>query len=272
MGVLVGDDEVYIYGNPGSGLSRTLGAVPMPKAQRDYDALELEAVKRFTTALSVHASYTYSRLYGNYSGLANSDEVIARTVGRRSPNVNRSFDGLAQAFDQNLKPTYGNLPTDRPHQLKVQATYTAPFGTTLGLNQYVGSGTPQSTEVNVYPTLPFFPFGRGDMGRSDMLTQTDLTLQHEIKLGGRYGLQLMVNVLNAFDQQASLYKWNRLLRADLPQSTGLTQFTFFDHPFNFNQLLATNAAAVNPLRDPRYGQDFIFQDPRLVRVGARIRF
>jgi outer membrane receptor protein involved in Fe transport len=272
MGVLFGDDEVYIYGNPGSGLSTTLGAVPMPKAKRDYDAIELEGTKRFSTALSVHASYTWSRLYGNYSGLANSDEVIARTVGRRSPNVNRSFDGLAQAFDQNLDPTYGLLPTDRPHQFKIQATYTAPFGTTVGINEYAGSGTPQSTEVNLYPTLPFFPYGRGDMGRTPWLTQTDLTLQHEIKMGSRYSVALMLNVLNLFDEDTELYRWNRLLRADLPQSTGITQFTFFDHPFDFNQVLATNAAAVNPLRDPRYGQGYIFQDPRLVRVGVRLRF
>jgi outer membrane receptor for ferrienterochelin and colicin len=272
MGVLVGDDEVYIYGNPGSGLSTQLGAVPMPKAVRDYDALELELTKRFSSALSVHGSYTFSRLYGNYSGLANSDEVIARVGGRRSPNVNRSFDGLAQAFDQNLDATYGRLPTDRPHQLKVQAAYTAPFGTTLGLNQYIGSGTPQSTEVNLYPTLPFFPFGRGDLGRSDTLTQTDLTVQHEFKLAGRYGLQFMVNILNVFDEDTPTYLWNRLLTADLPQSTALTQFTFFDKPFDFNQVLASNASAVNPLRDPRYGQPFLFQDPRVVRVGARIRF
>jgi hypothetical protein len=105
-----------------------------------------------------------------------------------------------------------------------------------------------------------------------MLTQTDLTLQHEIKLGSRASVQFMVNVLNLFDEEAELYKWNRLLRADLPQSTGITQFTFFDGPFNFDQVLATNAAAVDPLRDPRYGQVYLYQDPRLVRVGARIRF
>ena len=272
MGVLVGDDEIYIYGNPGSGLSTTLGAVAMPKAVRDYDAVELEGTKRFSSALAVHASYTWSRLYGNYSGLANSDEVIARTVGRRSPNVNRSFDGLAQGFDQNLDPVYGLLPTDRPHQFKVQATYTAPFGTTLGVNQYAGSGTPQSTEVNMYPSLPFFPYGRGDMGRTPWLTQTDLTVQHEFKFGGRYGVQFMVNVLNVFDQDTELYRWNRLLRADLPASTGLTQFTFFDGPRDFKQLLQQNAAAVDPLKDPRYGKGYIFQDPRLVRLGVRLRF
>jgi hypothetical protein len=292
MGVLVGNDEIYIYGNPGTGLSTTLGAVPMPKAVRDYDAAEFELTKRFSSALSVHASYTWSRLYGNYSGLANSDEVIARTVGRRSPNVNRSFDGLAQAFDQNLDATYGLLPTDRPHQIKAQATYTAPFGTTVGINQYIGSGTPQSTEVNLYPSLPFFPFGRGDMGRTPWLTQTDLTLQHEIKVGGRLGVQFMLNVLNLLDEDTELYRWNRLLRADLPENTGRTsndqpagfginQFYFFDHEFDFNQVVnatyvdkngVTQPSPMAQFKDPRYGQGFVFQDPRQVRVGVRLRF
>jgi hypothetical protein len=293
MGVLSpAGDEIYVYGNPGSGLSTTLGDVPMPKAVRDYDAVELEATRRFTSALSVHASYTWSRLYGNYSGLANSDEVIARTVGRRSPNVNRSFDGLAQAFDQNLNATYGLLPTDRPHQLKVQATYTAPFGTTVGLNQYAGSGTPQTTEVNLYPSLPFFPYGRGDMGRTPWLTQTDLTVQHELKLGSRYSVQFMVNVLNLFDQDTELYRWNRLLRADLPENTGRTstsqelgyginQFNFFNAPFDFASVVnaqyydRTNTLKSSPmstLADPRYGKGYIFQDPRLVRLGVRLRF
>ena len=297
MGVLSpAGDEIYVYGNPGSGLSTTLGAVPMPKAQRDYDAVEFELTKRFTSALAVHGSYTWSRLYGNYSGLANSDEVISRTVGRRSPNVNRSFDGLAQAFDENLEATYGLLPTDRTHQVKFQATYTAPFGTTVGVNQYIGSGTPQTTEVNLYPSLPFFPFGRGDMGRTEMLTQTDLTLQHEIKVGGRASVQFMVNVLNLFDEEAELYKWNRLLRADLPANTGRTsagqeanyginQFHFFDSSFDFTQVVNSaylehttagtdveRASPYSTLADPRYGQAFIFQDPRLVRVGVRLRF
>ncbi|HVS32656.1 MAG TPA: TonB-dependent receptor [Thermoanaerobaculia bacterium] len=272
MGVLVGDDEIYIYGNPGSGLSRSLGAVPMPRARRDYDAVEVQASRRVGSALALRASYTWSRLYGNYSGLANSDEVLGRGAGRRSPNVNRAFDGLAQAFDQNLEPTYGHLPTDRPHQLKVQATFAAPFGTTIGLHQYAGSGTPQTTEVNLYPTLPFFPYGRGDMGRTPMLTQTDLSLQHEMQIGGRYGLQLMVSVLNVFDEDTELYRWNRLLLGDLPEATGITQFTFFDAPFDFGEVLAANAKAVGSMRDPRYGKPFLYQDPRLVRVGMRLRF
>jgi hypothetical protein len=37
----------------------------------------------------MNASYLYSRLYGDYSGLASSDEA-----GRATPNVTRYGDGL----------------------------------------------------------------------------------------------------------------------------------------------------------------------------------
>ena len=58
----------------------------MPQAQRQYDALEIRAEGRIGR-YSMLASYTYSRLFGNYAGLANSDEA-----GRMDPSISRSFD------------------------------------------------------------------------------------------------------------------------------------------------------------------------------------
>ena len=81
--------EAYIIGNPGLGLVcdvSTSGNQPCVKAQRDYDALEVRVDKRASNWF-FNASYTYSRLFGNYSGLASSDEA-----GRASPNVSRLFD------------------------------------------------------------------------------------------------------------------------------------------------------------------------------------
>lgn len=40
----------------------------------DYDAVELALDKRHSGDWSARVSYTWSRLYGNYSGLAQSDE------------------------------------------------------------------------------------------------------------------------------------------------------------------------------------------------------
>jgi hypothetical protein len=52
--------------------------------------------RRFSNNWGAFASYTLSRLDGNYSGLASSDEN-----GRTSPNVNRFFDQITMSFDKN---------------------------------------------------------------------------------------------------------------------------------------------------------------------------
>ena len=59
----------------------------LPKPQRDYDAVEFAAEKRLSNNWYLRASYLWSRLDGNYSGLTQSDEN-----GRTSPNVGRLFD------------------------------------------------------------------------------------------------------------------------------------------------------------------------------------
>ena len=55
--------------------------------------------KRFANNWSLRASYLWSRLYGNYSGLSQSDEN-----GRTSPNVGRGYDYPAMMFDQHRQP------------------------------------------------------------------------------------------------------------------------------------------------------------------------
>ena len=51
-----------------------------------------------------NASYTYPKLFGNWSGLANSDEA-----GRSDPNVSRAFDLSPGNFDENGHNVYGRL-------------------------------------------------------------------------------------------------------------------------------------------------------------------
>ncbi len=54
IGTLVNGSEAYIYGNPGEGLAKTAiptGRTPpfeMPKAKRDYTAVEFTANRRFS--------------------------------------------------------------------------------------------------------------------------------------------------------------------------------------------------------------------------------
>ena len=82
-------DEAYVIGNPGEFLSEfeapsgtTPLGQPMPKPKRQYDAIELGVTRRFANRWFFSGNYTYSRLYGNYAGIASSDERTPTTTYR----------------------------------------------------------------------------------------------------------------------------------------------------------------------------------------------
>ena len=97
--------------------------------------------------------------------------------------------------------------------MKLYGSYMAPFGTQFGANFYGGSGTPLTTYVDTANQTNVFVDGRGDMGRTDMLTRTDFLVSHELKLGdGNKRLRLELNLLNAFNQKTSRHQFNYLNR------------------------------------------------------------
>ena len=262
IGVLVpGIGEVFYIGNPGEGATRSIlgaGFPDMPTVQRDYDALEVHLTKRFSNRWRGDAIYRLARLYGNYPGLASSDEN-----GRVAPNVERMFDALQMAFDQNGDPVYGKLETDRPHELKLSGSYLFPFGTQIGFYQYLGSGTPVSRQVNVISSTPMFYLGRMSDGRLPVYTQTDLRLSHDVNIGGRRSVNVYVDVLNLFDQETALRRFKVETRTALP----LTNEQVFGG-FDVQQVITARGIQ----RDPRFLRDETFQDRRVARVGVRLFF
>ena len=153
------------YANPGEGIARITppsGATapfPTPKPLRTYDAMELSLNRRFANRWFFSGSYVLSRLYGNYSGIANSDEIhppgtglasgVAQQQGtevwRPGGNANLSFDLDEMMFDSHGKFLKGRLGTDRPHALKLYGSYLFPWGTEVGGFFSASSGTPVST-------------------------------------------------------------------------------------------------------------------------------
>lgn len=252
-----GVGEVYVIGNPGEGVSRfAVAGVPLPRPRRDYDAVELTFERRLEGSWSLLANYTWSRLYGNFPGLASSDEN-----GRAAPNVLRAYDGWFSLFGEDGRPVYGPLGTDRPHQLKLAATWRAPFGTTVGIFQYVGSGTPRTSVAFRYQ-VPFYPYGRGDLGRNPTLTQTDLRLAHGLPVG-RATLELAVTVLNLFDEDTVLEVSEGLHGSSL----NLTDAQFLAG-FDTRALIDEQ----NLRHNPTYGMAGSFQAPRRVLLSAALRF
>jgi hypothetical protein len=277
-------EEQFFIANPGEGVAtRILGndlpAFPRPK--RDYTGLELEATKRFANRFQLHATYLYSRLRGNYSGLANSDEAQGSGSARTSPNVNRFGDALWNLFNAQGQAVEGPLATDRPHQFKAQVAYSFAFGTTVGVNQYVGSGTPFQTEFT-YGNVPFFAFGRGDLGRTPWLKQTDLNATHDLKFGA-YTVQFGVNVLNLFDSKTAVnvvdsYSAENLRMRDASgkllsgHAADLRFFQGFDPKAVCAAGGGATAGATPCTRNAQYGSANAFQGAREVRLIAKVIF
>jgi cellobiose phosphorylase len=106
QGQLTPNPWVNVIANPGFGLAQSVYDVdgntyttpPYPEAKRDYDSLEFVWNKLLANNWSLRTSYMWSRLYGNYSGLSQSDEN-----GRTSPNVGRAFDYRSEEHTSELQ-------------------------------------------------------------------------------------------------------------------------------------------------------------------------
>ena len=276
--------EAYIIGNPGFGLAAataTANGYKATKAQRTYDAVEFRIDKRLSKNYFFNASYTWSRLFGNYSGLASSDEA-----GRSSPNVNRFFDLPFLGYTANGVPDNGRLATDRPHVFKAFAGYTFDWmgsktnTTDISFFTSAQSGTPLTTQYTFYSATAIL-YKRGDLGRTEMFTETDLLVSHNYKFGrdARFTLQPFLNIRNLFDEK------NELTRQTIISPTSFTstqaigvagqEVQAIQRIFNGGIQTAIETyinANTNSRKFNTYNLTNGFQGPREVRFGFRMFF
>ncbi|HLF55977.1 MAG TPA: carboxypeptidase regulatory-like domain-containing protein [Thermoanaerobaculia bacterium] len=267
--------EGYNIGNPGKGTASVdpPGPIPsQPLAVRDYTAVELSWNRRFADNWQARIGYTWSELEGNYPGLASSDEF-----GRTSPNTNRLFDYLHNSFDDAGNPVFGPLNTDRTHQVDAQFVYRFGWGTSIGINQYYGYGTPISSRAD-YGGVPYFYNGREDSGRTDDLTQTDLSISHPFQIGD-FTLEANLNVLNLFDEDTSILVDPALSDGDVCDSLSGdcgTQDFFWNTLVPFDTVALLDPALANPYFKKANVSDSFggspFQARRVVRVGLKFSF
>ncbi|OGD38159.1 MAG: hypothetical protein A2V45_04850 [Candidatus Aminicenantes bacterium RBG_19FT_COMBO_58_17] len=213
VGVLVpGLGEQYFEANPGFGytLHEGNGTGKMdnkypetPKAKREYYAVNVSVDKRLANNWLGGFSYTWSRLTGNTSGLAASDEY-----GRVSPYVERMFDNWAMAVTKDLSYIDGTLPTDRTHFFKFYGAYTFPFRLTIGTVVNAMSGVPFTETWSVLGAY-FYPFSRGNerngtsgddivSSRTPFLWFANAYAEYNLRLG-KYTLNFNVNLDNVFN-------------------------------------------------------------------------
>src|SRR5258706_6297342 len=135
--------ETFVIVNPGEGVNKTFsgfynflaGLSPTdPKAstctptstpscpnilppERNYDGVELRLTRVAAQHWSGMFSYTYSRLWGNYTGLTSSDQGDGGG-GRNAPNNGRAFDEPIFSWSANGASSSGLVPTDHPNTFK----------------------------------------------------------------------------------------------------------------------------------------------------------
>ena len=281
--------QAFIVGNPGFGLHCEIGntaSVPCAKAERDYDAVEVSVDKR-SASYFFNVNYTWSRLVGNYSGLASSDEF-----GFASPNYTAYFNLPSQGFTANGVSDSGELPTDRPHVFKAYGGYGFDWNgsnrSTISAFTTIQSGTPLTTIYNLYGLPSSILFERGDLGRTETFSETDLLLSHAYRFGAdkRWIIEPYAIVLNLFDERNELTRQTSISTTNFTSSSlisggctscssqALVYNTIFNRggirQFVLNFLNARGTSASGVRND--YNLSNAFQDPRYFRFGVRVKF
>jgi len=273
VGTLGAGGEVYYIANPGFGIvadPKTWGpGIPTtPKAKRNYDAVEFRLDQRFAKNYQYALSYTYARQYGNYSGLASSDEN-----GRTSPNVNRYFDLPWIGYTEKGVLAEGRLATDRPHTLKFYGGYTLRNrwgGTTFAPTVQLYSGTPLTTEINAISSVPLYPYGRGDMGRTPVFFNSDFNVMHEFRPFSKneaLKLRIEFTVFNLFNTSIVTNKDQILIHPDYGQLEFANETDVFKG-FNTKALMQAQGDPISPT----YGLASGFQGPRSCRLQISFFF
>jgi carboxypeptidase family protein len=329
--------EIYTIVNPGQGVNKTIdgyanfltslgaaygpgvpafnanhdfGTCPTcpnnPEAVRNYDGVEFRVTKTTSHGWAGMFSYTWSSLWGNYTGLTTTDQIDGGAGGRNSPDTTRAFDEPFYYFNYKGKSANGPLPTDRPNALKGNIYYSKPWksmNTTIGLFQVAYQGSPVSAWSDIgYGNGPgsipaaiegTYIWGRGNFvnstvdaagntvlgnvysRRTPWYTQTDLQLTHAFKVNKNNEAQQLsfsATAINLLNQHAVIADWAGLNSQFTPNSFG--QFSIFTGaPFyqqfetGYNpQAVATSSPV---LLNSAYGQPNQWQISRSFRVSAR---
>ncbi len=228
-----------------------------------YNAVEFTFDKRFSNSWQFLGSYRFSRLHGTYEGFFREDN------GQSDPGITSLYDFPTN--DPNFtNPRFGYrgdirflgelgegpLPLDRPHQLKLNGSYSFENGLGVGLVLNVGSGKPltplaalaiynNDSEIPETPRGEGFDTIDGFKKRTPMEAQIDFQASYALNLGGNRRLTLLADAFNLFNIRRALdYNAATELDFDVPNP-------------DFGTVTSQNVA----------GQ--MFQTPFALRVGAR---
>jgi len=226
----------------------------------EYDAVTLEADRRFANGWSIQSSYRWSRLWGNFEGFFHNDN------GQSDPGITSLFDfptndptyvslGAPLGFRGDIRylgvAGNGPLPNDRQHQGKIYGNRQFAMGANVGVAFTIESGAPMtafaanplydsSGEIPESPRGQGFETVNGFKKRSPVQYNFDLHGDYGFRFGGRR-LVVLADVFN-------LFNLGRVQAYDYYTEVGFLQ------------------------ENPNFGHVLGYQSPRSIRFGARFEF
>jgi hypothetical protein len=238
--------------------------VTCPKAKREYWSVDVGFDKRYSNNWMAGLHYTWSHLWGNFAGLASSEEH-----GRKDPNVERYFDAwflhyTADPFANGVgTESTGKLATDRPHQFKFYGAYSLPVGLTVGLNAYAATGTPVTREFELNRADGYYPEGRFTDGRTPFLWRADVYFEYNIKVTDTQTLQLSLNVDNVTNNRIA----NRIFNLHNSGTVYMDNDEIIAG-FDYEAVMAAKGTTL----DPRFLKPYRFQPSFSARFGIKFIF
>lgn len=177
-------------------------ALQMPEPERLYDAIEITFERAWDKKWSFQGSYVYARSRGNTEGYVKSD------IGQDDAGISQDFD-----YPGLMEGSYGDLPNDRQHTIKMFGSYALNNEWRLGGSLVAKSGRPKNcfgyyngttdTVSIQYGSSSFYcngvPTPRGSLGRLDWTKEVNL--QATYTPGWQKGLTFTLDALNIFNER-----------------------------------------------------------------------
>ena len=232
------------------------GLAAAPKPERTYDAITVSVNKRFAKNWLTRASYTYSRLIGNYDGLYQAEQNYF------APNGNNAYDTPDLYANQN-----GPLPNDRPHLAHLDGFYTTAVGNgfiTVGLSFAARSGMPRNYVSGLLPNQQLIMLlPRGSGGRTPTVTELNGRIAYRRQLSPKVYLETFLDLFNIFNQQEAVltddnytYSWAGPIVNGTPSDLKY----------------AKDISGAPIVTNPNYGHALLYQRPFNARFGLRLKF
>ena len=222
-------------------------------------AVTVTVNKRFSNRFALLGSYTYSRLIGNYPG------PFSPYVNQLDPNISSQYDIIDLTANRD-----GPLNNDRPHNIKLTGFYVQPveriggaFTFSLTLTSVSGRPIQVLGAHSAYGGRQSLILPNGSGGRTPFVTQLDLHVGYEQKLGKGVRLSVFGDVVNVLNLQ-------EVTNIDEEYTFSFVSPILYGKPGDLKHLRTDDGAPL--VVNSNYGQPTAYQAPLYLRFGGRLSF